>query len=305
MMSRVLLVPRRGLGASRGWWPEEYRQLFMEGIRVLELAFPKHQGLPAQLAKRLGVALIPCVRGCPFGFPELGIGLWRVLAPWTVMKMPETSVDENNLAACREDHIRAAGQLAAGQTHPGVVLTQCDGGFVWNSSLQLVSVASNVQEPAHQELGLGVLAVDFCHEFRALLDRHAVHVSILHPSAAHDAAWLKNNWQVSGTMPSTYIVVQALLRSLSGVRQRTAMKRSTASTLSVLRLKTPIGSGGQKPFCRQARRRPPPPAARFSSRNEPSGLRRGRFRAQRFKGAWDVCKCCIDERSPYVSAPGR
>jgi hypothetical protein len=77
-----------------------------------------------------------------------------------VMEMPEAAVDENDLASAREDQVRIAGK--PGATGPAV---------------ESVAIPLGMEEPAHQQLRLGVLASDPGHVptalLRAQLVRHA------------------------------------------------------------------------------------------------------------------------------------
>ena len=70
------------------------------------------------------------------------------------MPMPETAVDEDDLAPTGEDQVGRAGQVAA---------------------MQAEAVAEGVDQATDGELGAGVLAADAGHAFGALGGGEAVH----------------------------------------------------------------------------------------------------------------------------------
>ena len=70
------------------------------------------------------------------------------------MPIPETAVDEDDLAPAAKDQVGRAGQVAA---------------------MQAEAVAEGVDETADDELGAGVLAADAGRAFAALAETESIH----------------------------------------------------------------------------------------------------------------------------------
>jgi hypothetical protein len=76
------------------------------------------------------------------------------------MPVPKTPVHKNGRAVSRQDQVRLSGQVLA---------------------VQAVTQTHTVDEPAHDHLGLAVLALDPSHALRSLLWRQRVHAGINAP----------------------------------------------------------------------------------------------------------------------------
>jgi len=84
--------------------------------------------------------------------PEIQTGFW--LSSATRMPMPEASVNENNLAQSRKNHIRSSRKIAY---------------------MKSVTESHAVYEAAHNHLWPSVLAFDAGHPFTAFLFGEIIH----------------------------------------------------------------------------------------------------------------------------------
>ena len=104
----------------------------------------------AQLDAFLDIALFVAFY---FLLPELAVALWHYKIFAAFVAVPETAVDEDDGAVFAQYYVGGAGQAL---------------------DIYAVAVAVGMQVAAHNQLGLGVLALDACHAPVPLFFRHSV-----------------------------------------------------------------------------------------------------------------------------------
>lgn len=128
-------------------WTEEISEFAGQILLIAGLALPDHDGLPPLVRGPRKVTSIPGLVPVEFGFPEVSSRLWDPACSAPFMLMPETAVDEDDLAAARESQIRSPGS---------------------SLPLQAETIAKSVQEPPHDPFRFRVRPTDTPHVRAAL-----------------------------------------------------------------------------------------------------------------------------------------
>lgn len=77
-------------------------------IPLSQLAAPDHEDTPAHAAQSVLVLTVSLGIPRKFPGPKLCPCFWNLVPRWTLMPMPETTMNENDLPKLWEDHIRPA-----------------------------------------------------------------------------------------------------------------------------------------------------------------------------------------------------
>jgi hypothetical protein len=134
--------------------PQEGNQLVLQLFFMGQFALPDNQNLPAESPQRdlmLAITLPVCFQ---LRLPKIHTRLRHPVAQAALVPMPEAAVDEDDLPAWPEAQVRAAWQIAA---------------------VQPIAISERINQSAHNQLGLGVLAPDAPHALAALYRCECVH----------------------------------------------------------------------------------------------------------------------------------
>ncbi len=118
-----------------------------------QLAFPKCNGVPAQITQFNAAFEVAFLVFENLVFPEWGIGFGQYEVSAVLVTVPEASVDENGGPVFLKDNVGRTGQFL---------------------HIEPVSESAGKQEPAHKKFGLGILAPYALHAFATLLGIHFV-----------------------------------------------------------------------------------------------------------------------------------
>lgn len=136
---------------------EKRVQVCFQGGGVFEFALPHREDLPAGSFQPEALLGVPVPGPRTLGCPEFGVAFGGVPARAAIVEMPEAAIDEDDLAPAGEYEIRAAWQPPAA----------C-------GTVQSITVALGMEQPAHQHFRFGVLAADAGHIPAPLLGRELV-----------------------------------------------------------------------------------------------------------------------------------
>src|SRR5215472_3028894 len=117
--------------ALRSKLVEKASQRRLKRIRGPSLAFPHDERGPSCCLERLEITRISCLIPLELRPPIFRPGLRHLRAEPAVMLMPETAMDEDDLATRREHNVRVARQVGA---------------------VQAIAIAERVQDSAHDKL---------------------------------------------------------------------------------------------------------------------------------------------------------
>ncbi len=87
-------------------------------LAILHLAFPDHKMSPASRFQGGQIVQVALHIAVPFGFPEVCIRLRPDLSISTIMHVPETAMNEDDLAAALENQVWGARQSPIMETVP-------------------------------------------------------------------------------------------------------------------------------------------------------------------------------------------
>lgn len=131
------------------------RDPFQNGIRIPDLAFPDHNGIPASLPKLIQVLPIASHIPLQFGIPITAVALRAPSVP-ARMPMPETAVHKYGRSIFRQDNIRAAGQVLAMKAETQAVSME-------HSAYQKFRLCIPASNPGHDPAAL-LLGEHVCHD---------------------------------------------------------------------------------------------------------------------------------------------
>lgn len=134
-------------------------------VPLLDTAFPDDRNLPVRAAECSKVLLVAAYVGEPLGAPECLVGRRSNLAILAAVHVPETPVNENNLAEFRKYKVRLAGKVR---------------------KMEAVPVTNPVEHRADALLGPGVTPANTSHLPLALLGSEYVSHSGKLPSHLAD-----------------------------------------------------------------------------------------------------------------------
>jgi len=120
---------------------------------VFDLALPHHKELPAGLRQEFLVPRITLDGFVKLAVPELFVRRWSRGTGTARMTMPETAVDEYDLAQPREHYVGAPGEVAAIETEP---------------------VSHSMERASHKLLGASIPSFDVRHDLPAFFGRESV-----------------------------------------------------------------------------------------------------------------------------------
>jgi len=133
---------------------KESQQPPTQHIHVLGLTFPDRQHLPSEPTKLLHASLIPFDISAQLQSPITDSRLRSSSVFASLVMMPKTTVDEDDLSPCREYQIGRSRQV---------------------SLMKRVTVSKVMQKSTHNEFRLSVLASNPAHDLTAACWRNSVH----------------------------------------------------------------------------------------------------------------------------------
>ena len=132
---------------------KELRQTFRYCLQVLQLTFPYRHHRPAAFSQQSDIVFITSAIALQFRQPIISVGSGNTHTRAVHMLMPEAAVHEYDLAARREDQVRASGKVGA---------------------VESIAITQPVQQAAHLHFRLHALGFDSCHYTAANFRRYAV-----------------------------------------------------------------------------------------------------------------------------------
>src|SRR5260370_12888972 len=148
-----------------------------ETLRVLQLAFPDGQHLPALPRERSLVPLVSLAITFQFRGPEVDAGFGHARQNAIGVAMPEASMYEDNLAPRPEYEVGTARK---------------------SPRVQSVAIAEREDNLADSQLRARVLRAHSRHDFRPFLWRERVHHKVLRPLPGHKQWPLVRNILLAG-----------------------------------------------------------------------------------------------------------
>ncbi len=118
-----------------------------EKITVLDFTFPNHQHVPARIVKAGLMRRIASPVTLKFRDPIVAVRLWGPRSPWTIMLVPEASMDENHFASRGEYQIGFSGKVSA---------------------MQAIPITHAVSQPPHSHFGSRIPAFHCAHRAAAI-----------------------------------------------------------------------------------------------------------------------------------------
>lgn len=85
---------------------------------VARFAFPQNKRLPAFDGERRDRRTVPLAIAADLVAPVVGIGFWLTCASGAVVPMPETAMNEDDLAPGYKNEVRRAGKILAVKSEP-------------------------------------------------------------------------------------------------------------------------------------------------------------------------------------------
>jgi hypothetical protein len=137
---------------ASGAFEESYNPVCQD-IDFPDLAFPDYKYTPAEVSECRDVSNVSHYIPIPLCAPKVGIRNWNNSAVAALMHMPKASVNEDDLAARREDQIRPTRQI-----------------FL----MQNIAVAQTMYGPADNHFRFCVLSGDSRHIGASLLWRQNI-----------------------------------------------------------------------------------------------------------------------------------
>ena len=117
------------------------------------MSFPNDDCVPAEVAQLYAFFYVALFVALDFLFPERGVALGHYKVAAAFVAVPEAAVDEEDGAVLAQHYVGGAGQAL---------------------DIYAVAVAVGMQVAAHNQLGLGVLALDARHALVPLFFCHSV-----------------------------------------------------------------------------------------------------------------------------------